>query len=137
MLAGAGGTAHADLNFDLYGAGWGHGLGMSQYGAYGLAQKGWTRNGILERFYAGATVGAMPSPPANLRVGLIQSYVSTRVKAVDGAVNVKFGGVGLPNAATIPAGETWTIAICSGKYCVKRPDGTTAARAAARRRTCS
>jgi SpoIID/LytB domain protein len=126
LVAAGGGAAHADVTFTMFGAGYGHGLGMSQYGSLGLAQKGWTRDVILERFYDGTTVGAMPSPPATVRVGLIQGYGSTRVKAV-GTVNVKLGGTAQPNIATIPDGETWTIAACSGKWCVKRPDGTTAA----------
>jgi SpoIID/LytB domain protein len=126
LVAASAPAARADRTFTMFGAGWGHGLGFSQYGGLGLAQKGWARDGILQRFYAGTSVAAMSSPPAVVRVGLIQGYVSTRVKAVGGSVNVKVGGTALPNVATIPEGETWTIAICSGKYCVKRPDGTTA-----------
>ncbi len=127
LLMGGSGAARAAIDFDLYGGGYGHGLGLSQYGAYGLTQKGWTRNGILQRFYTGTTVAAATAPPSSIRVGLIQGFVSTRVKAVGGAVNVKIGGTALPNVATIPEGETWTISVCAGKYCVKRPDGTQAA----------
>src|SRR5437763_403565 len=43
-------------NFTFYGSGWGHGLGMSQWGAYGLAHKGWNHTRILEHFYSGTTV---------------------------------------------------------------------------------
>src|SRR3954465_14013905 len=35
------GTAAAASKFTIRGAGFGHGVGMSQYGAYGFAQKGW------------------------------------------------------------------------------------------------
>jgi SpoIID/LytB domain protein len=126
LIGGAGGARAVD--FDLFGAGYGHGLGLSQYGAYGLAQKGWSRDGILQRFYSGTSVAGATAPPGNIRVGLIQGYASTRVEAVGGSVNVKLGGVGLPNITTIPEGETWTIALCDGAYCVKRPDGTQAAK---------
>ncbi len=35
------------------GRGWGHGVGMSQVGAYGLARMGWTFDRILTYFYTG------------------------------------------------------------------------------------
>ncbi len=38
------------------GNGWGHGLGMSQYGARGLAQKGYSYQDILRYYYSGVTV---------------------------------------------------------------------------------
>jgi stage II sporulation protein D len=39
------------------GHGWGHGLGMSQWGAYGYAMHGWTFNRILAHYYTGTTLG--------------------------------------------------------------------------------
>ena len=41
--AGAGSTG-----FRFFGSGFGHGIGMSQWGAYGLAQMGWTHKRILK-----------------------------------------------------------------------------------------
>jgi len=38
------------------GHGWGHGVGMSQYGAYGYAQHGWTYQQILAHYYPGTTL---------------------------------------------------------------------------------
>lgn len=35
----------------------GHGVGMSQYGAYGLAQNGWSATQILTHYYTGVAVG--------------------------------------------------------------------------------
>jgi len=43
--------------FLVSGHGWGHGVGMSQYGAYGYAQKGWTYDKILEHYYPGTELG--------------------------------------------------------------------------------
>ena len=40
--------------FLVSGRGWGHGVGMSQYGALGYAQEGWTHEQILAHYYAGA-----------------------------------------------------------------------------------
>jgi stage II sporulation protein D len=38
------------------GKGWGHRIGMSQYGAKAFAEKGWTAKQILEHYYKGAVV---------------------------------------------------------------------------------
>ncbi len=40
------------------GGGFGHGIGMSQYGAYGYALNGWTYQQILARYYTGTALGA-------------------------------------------------------------------------------
>ncbi|HEX3805781.1 MAG TPA: SpoIID/LytB domain-containing protein [Gaiellaceae bacterium] len=48
-------TAPTVLAFS--GHGWGHGLGMSQWGAYGYAQHGWTYDKILAHYYTGTTLG--------------------------------------------------------------------------------
>ena len=39
------------------GSGWGHQVGMSQYGAYAMAQQGFTFDEICEFYYPGTTVG--------------------------------------------------------------------------------
>lgn len=43
-------------SFAVRGAGWGHGWGMSQYGAYGAARKGLSWQEILAFYYTGTTV---------------------------------------------------------------------------------
>src|SRR5438093_3747892 len=63
--AGAAPSAHArplasagpNPTFVITGHGWGHGVGMSQYGAYGYAQHGWTAAQILAHYYPGTTLG--------------------------------------------------------------------------------
>ena len=52
--------------FVVSGRGWGHGVGMSQYGALGYANDGWTYDQILAHFYTGAELG--PAPVARVRV---------------------------------------------------------------------
>ena len=44
-------------NITFYGMGWGHGVGMSQYGAKTLAENGWDFTGILEHYFPGTTLG--------------------------------------------------------------------------------
>jgi stage II sporulation protein D len=52
--------------FLFSGHGWGHGVGMSQYGAYGYAQHGWTFQQILAHYYPGTSLG--PLPATTLRI---------------------------------------------------------------------
>jgi stage II sporulation protein D len=42
--------------FMFSGHGWGHGIGMSQYGAFGYAQHGWSFQQILAHYYPGTTL---------------------------------------------------------------------------------
>jgi stage II sporulation protein D len=50
-------VVRAQPTFFINGHGWGHGLGMSQYGAYGYAQHGWKYDRILKHYYTGTTIG--------------------------------------------------------------------------------
>src|SRR6266576_3366288 len=54
--------------FVISGRGWGHGVGMAQWGAYGYAQQGWTYDEILAHYYTGTTLG--PAEVARVRVQL-------------------------------------------------------------------
>jgi stage II sporulation protein D len=48
----------ADVSFNVTGGGFGHGLGMSQYGAYNMASKlRWNHQQILMHFYSGTQIG--------------------------------------------------------------------------------
>jgi stage II sporulation protein D len=42
--------------FTFVGRGWGHGVGMCQVGAYGLAKQGWTSEQILKAYYSGIEI---------------------------------------------------------------------------------
>jgi stage II sporulation protein D len=52
--------------FLFSGHGWGHGVGMSQYGAFGYAQHGATFQQILGHYYPGTTLG--PATVSTMRV---------------------------------------------------------------------
>jgi stage II sporulation protein D len=76
------------------GAGYGHGAGMSQYGAYGYAKHGFTYDAILAHYYTGTTVG--PTTDRTVRV-LLRPYVSS----------VSFRGAGSACGATLKPGGTY------------------------------
>jgi SpoIID/LytB domain protein len=59
----------------LTGHGWGHGLGLSQWGAYGYAKHGWTYDRILTHYYVGTSLGA--APVSTIRVLVAQKPATT------------------------------------------------------------
>ena len=65
--------------FFASGRGWGHGVGMSQYGALGFANEGWTYDQILGHFYAGAELG--PAPVARVRVLVAESQPALKIRS--------------------------------------------------------
>src|SRR4051812_15637115 len=50
-------AAHAKTTFTIDGAGYGHGVGMSQFGALGFAQHGASYRDILRHYYSGTSLG--------------------------------------------------------------------------------
>ena len=43
-------------DFIFYGKGWGHGVGLSQWGCQAMAQQGWTAETILTHYYPGTNI---------------------------------------------------------------------------------
>jgi stage II sporulation protein D len=43
----------------VFGRGWGHGVGMCQVGAYGMAMQGATYDEILKKYYTGIALSRM------------------------------------------------------------------------------
>jgi stage II sporulation protein D len=46
-------------NFVFTGRGWGHGVGMCQTGAYGLARDGYSYKAIIQKYYTGVKLQKM------------------------------------------------------------------------------
>jgi stage II sporulation protein D len=90
------------------GHGWGHSMGMSQYGAQGAATLGCTAAQILGYYYAGTVVAAR-TMPAEVRVSLMAGGSSARVLAENGTVTWQLTGctAGCPPAQ--PAGAHWQV----------------------------
>ncbi len=95
--------------FTITGRGWGHGIGLSQWGAYGLAKHGSSYKSILRHYYTG--VGFTAVKNATVRVLLRSGLQAVKLTcANDFTVR---GGAG---AVTIPGGTTATTTYVSGKY---------------------
>ncbi|HET7648362.1 MAG TPA: SpoIID/LytB domain-containing protein [Gaiellaceae bacterium] len=68
--------------FLFSGHGWGHGVGMSQYGAYGFAQHGFTYDQILAHYYPGTRLAK--APLATIRVLLQDRRTKLTISSTSG-----------------------------------------------------
>src|SRR4051812_34935480 len=89
--------------FVLTGHGWGHGIGMSQWGAYGYAKNGFTYKQILSHYYPTTTLG--PAPLRRVRVLLASGSPSLVVSSQDDFKVKDAGGA--------------SYAVKAGKYTLK------------------
>src|SRR3954451_11249637 len=89
-------AADAKTTFTIRGAGFGHGVGMSQYGALGYAEHGWNAASILAHYYTGTPLGT-PDPAAKLRV-----LLSTASKA-------RITGASQAGARRLDPATTYTV----------------------------
>jgi stage II sporulation protein D len=91
-------VARTDAVFVLSGGGWGHGVGLSQWGAYGQAKEGRTYREILGHYFPGTELGAVPQGvPKQVRV-----LVATGLKTAT-------VGSGSPFRVRDAAGKTYAL----------------------------
>jgi stage II sporulation protein D len=69
-------TVPVSGSITFHGRGWGHGVGLSQYGARGRALAGQTAEQILAHYYQGATFGTM-DPAMPIRVLVLSGWGAT------------------------------------------------------------
>ncbi|MEP6650857.1 MAG: SpoIID/LytB domain-containing protein, partial [Lapillicoccus sp.] len=84
--------------FTLDGHGWGHGTGMSVYGAQGAALQGVPYDQILQHYYPGTALSSYPNSTIRVRLTLDASQI--RVPAQAGLVAVDGSG----NVMSMPGG---------------------------------
>ncbi|MDQ1671425.1 MAG: hypothetical protein QOE40_3486 [Actinomycetota bacterium] len=109
--------AHATGDVVLRGGGWGHGLGMSQYGAQGAARLGCDAGQILTRYYAGTRVDRRAMPTA-ISLRMLDNGYRVDVAAMTGDLTWDLAGCapgtvtpsGQPDCAPVqPSGATWQL----------------------------
>jgi SpoIID/LytB domain protein len=122
LLPVTGTPATAGSTFRFFGSGYGHGLGMSQWGAYGLAKMGWSHTRILEHFYKGARV-RMGAIPSQIRIELTYGRTAVHLTAQGGPVRIWEGRAHANLVGTIPMGKTWTVFAKAGHYVVRDGSG--------------
>jgi stage II sporulation protein D len=74
--------ASAGTTLVVTGRGWGHGVGMSQWGAYGYARHGWRWERILAHYYPGTQLG--DAPVSKIRVLLAAQRRRVQVACAGG-----------------------------------------------------
>ncbi len=118
----------SDAAITLAGGGFGHGVGMSQYGARGAALQGCSYQTILGTYYPGTQVRAQTMPDS-VRIGLhdlIQGPAS--LIAEGGAIRWECTGVcaGFPGTDQAPGSRRVLSALPSGGYVMDytSPDGS-------------
>src|SRR5256886_5894472 len=97
------------------GAGYGHGVGMSQYGAYGYAKHGFGYRDILGHYYTGTTIGTTPDQ-------------SVRVLLRDAARSISFRGSGSACGATLKPAKSYVAKRKGTGVVLRSKKGTAIAR---------
>jgi stage II sporulation protein D len=115
VLAAAPAVADAAVRHVIRGAGFGHGIGMSQYGAYGYALNGAKYEGILAHYYKGTRLAGAPSRTVRVLLQPEDPYIR-----VSGASRI--GGHALKPQRTYMAKES------GGSILVTTPSGKRVAR---------
>ncbi len=109
----------ANKIFTIAGRGWGHGRGMSQYGALAAAQTGETWREIISYYYPGAQVASISNP--TIRVGLTTLVDGARVAAETGLSVTDGAGQTLTLPAKTSSGATitsWQVLVDSSNSSV-------------------
>src|SRR3954453_9055238 len=99
--------AHAASRLVIRGAGFGHGIGMSQYGAYGLSLQGVGYQSILARYYTGTTLAQVAAAP------------EVRVLLQGGQRKVTFSGAARLGTQALDPAKTYNV-VAGGSRLVLR-----------------
>lgn len=105
--------------YRISGRGWGHQVGMSQYGAQAMALAGHSASEILSHFYTGLEVTESPQfAPEALEVALVTGSENLEL-AVTGPVSVSVDGRHVADDEL----ASWEMTADSGAIAVKTPVG--------------
>jgi stage II sporulation protein D len=92
----------ASTKWVIKGRGFGHGAGMSQYGAYGFATQGYDYRRILSHYYTGTELGSAEGRTVRVLLG-------------DGRGSVKFDGASGINGTELDPAKQYTATRDGGK----------------------
>ena len=114
--------ADEDPMITIEGNGWGHGVGMSQYGAYGRALDGYNAQEILQFYFPNTELVASQSVPDDLTIHLFSG---------EGATITTSGTVSLRNSTdeifkTIENPSILSVSRINSSLSISLPDGTDA-----------
>ena len=113
------GYVPASVLYTIEGNGWGHQVGMSQYGAQAMASAGSAYDEILGYYYGGLQPSAEPGVLPNIvQVGLAWGLEEVTIEA-DGAYDVVADGEILIEGAL----GGWTVAASGSEVLLAAPEG--------------
>lgn len=95
----------------VQGRGWGHGVGMVQWGAYGKASRGWPASRILSFYYGGLTPQPHPEP-GTIRVEIATGLRSMTVVPSKSGATIGDRTLG-PGKLRITGGDLVTVSSAS------------------------
>lgn len=113
--------AGVPTSFHLSGSGWGHGVGLSQYGALGMAKEGSTAAHIITHYYTGTAVTPYPDT-MDVRVNLLHAVSSATLGSQalgtgGGTVEVTVAGLAPVLGSTA---DHWGIAVAGTSVAVTK-----------------
>lgn len=112
----------------INGGGWGHGIGMPQFGARGMAEKESPYTDILSYFYPGTDIASVdsadPPVPALIKVGINSVHTSLQFSTDNGSAEICLSGETSGACShSADVGETWVISH-NGADCVLKENGS-------------
>lgn len=116
-------TAALPAQFTLDGAGFGHGVGMSQWGAYGMAKAGYDAASIVTHYYTGTQV-VPAQDDMDIRVALL--YQTKRVSVRSEALDPSGGAIEVTVGPTVVVGsplDTFSFKVRDGQVWATREAG--------------
>lgn len=104
-------AASASAEWVVNGRGFGHGVGMSQYGAYGLAKHGRSYREILHHYYTGVSIDK-----ADTR--------KVRVLIASGVGSIGFSDARKACGKNLNENGTYSFRLANGSVTLRRPNGS-------------
>ena len=112
----------ADGVFAVEGHGWGHGRGMSQWGAQGAASQGVSAETIVSTYYPGTQRTVLPAAP----IRVLLSSDEGRDTTVLPATGLQVTDVSTGTTQVLPSGPSrWRVVVDSAGLHLQRLDGST------------
>lgn len=129
LIPAVGAAQTSSEEFEITGSGWGHGVGMSQYGARAQAASGWSAEEILDFYYTDTTLRNisdvlgpthwMRTDPDPLWIGVAQdwSFVEFHMEGGDAGLCNANDGEGECPTQTASPGQNWEFRALGAGAC--------------------
>jgi len=121
LLIASPAVAHADSVFAVSGRGWGHGIGLSQWGAKGYAEQGWGYARILAWYYQHTTLSTRVELTVKVDLDASKAARSSwHIAAASSATTLTVRDYGTAaRSVDVTRGATVWIAFTGGKAVLK------------------